>query len=444
MENREEIKTKLQSMSQEELIDLLINRDELANKNSKLEQENNWYREQIAMLKKARFSSSSEQTIAGQLNLFNEVEDVNDHPVEEIAEPVKKSKKKKQREADFSKLPTRIIEHEVEDKHCAVCGNDLRELAPQTIDVLKYQPARYVVERHIVHQYVCPVCTEENLEAEITIAEGAPRRLIKGSVTSPSVVAGIVFNKYVSGTPLYRQEQELKRKKIEISRATMSNWLMKCGEKLEPLYIQMQEDIRKQTHIHMDETTVVVLEDKQATGRSKSYMWVVESGKHEKEQIAWYQYHETREHEIAKEILGADYRGSIHCDGYEAYHKFEQAKVIGCMAHLRRKFVEALEVSPLHKGAKKMNQKQLKQLCDKNPSYGNIQHVLGELSYLFHCESRYQKEGYTIEEIKEHRQEEQKSRVDEIFKCFDEYKLQYSVKSKMGVAIQYAKNRRNI
>ncbi|MGX8833493.1 transposase domain-containing protein [Amedibacillus sp. YH-ame6] len=97
-------------MSQEELIDLLINRDGLANENSKLEQENNWYREQIAMLKKARFSSSSEQTIAGQLNLFNEVEDVNDHPVEEIAEPVKKSKKKKQREADFSKLPTRIIE----------------------------------------------------------------------------------------------------------------------------------------------------------------------------------------------------------------------------------------------------------------------------------------------------------------------------------------------
>lgn len=88
----------------------------------------------------------------------------------------------------------------------------------------------------------------------------------------------------------------------------------------------MQKDIRKQGHVHMDETTVVVLEDKQATGRSKSYMWVVESGKHEKEQIAWYQYHETREHDIAKEIIGADYRGSIHCDGYEAIISLSKPK----------------------------------------------------------------------------------------------------------------------
>lgn len=83
----------------------------------------------------------------------------------------------------------------------------------------------------------------------------------------------------------------------------MSNWLMRYGKKLEPLYVQMQEDIQRQSHIHMDESTVVVLDDKQATGRSKSYMWVVESGKYEKQQIAWYQYHETRGHAIPKEKL---------------------------------------------------------------------------------------------------------------------------------------------
>lgn len=151
-------------MSKDELIDFFINKGVELEDNkqqlAKTEQELNWYKEQIAMLKKARFSTSSEQTIAGQLNLFNEVEDINDLPAEENCEPVKKSKKKKQREADFSKLPTRIIEHEIEDKHCAVCGSEVKELAPQIIDVLKYQPARYVVERHIVHQYVCPTCTE--------------------------------------------------------------------------------------------------------------------------------------------------------------------------------------------------------------------------------------------------------------------------------------------
>lgn len=134
MKNREEIKMKLQSMSEDELVDFFINKDVELKDNkqqlAKTEDELNWYKEQIAMLKKARFSSSSEQTIAGQLNLFNEVEDISDQPVEENLESVKKVKKKKQREADFSKLPTRVIEHEIEDKNCAVCGSEVKELAP--------------------------------------------------------------------------------------------------------------------------------------------------------------------------------------------------------------------------------------------------------------------------------------------------------------------------
>lgn len=55
----------------------------------------------------------------------------------------------------------------------------MKELAPQVIDVLKYQPALYTIERHVVHQYICTSCTDENLEAEIVVAEGAPKRLIK-------------------------------------------------------------------------------------------------------------------------------------------------------------------------------------------------------------------------------------------------------------------------
>ena len=223
MKNRAEIKQKIKSMSEEELVDFILNN----------EIELNWYREQIQLLKKQRYSSSSEKTICGQLTLFNEVEDIHDHAQDiEAKEEPKNKKRKKHREANYSKLPTKVIEHELEDKHCEVCGSELKELAPQIIEVLKYQLARYYVERHIVHEYICPQCTNESLEAEITIAEGAPKRLIKGSVASPSVVAGIAFNKYVSGTPLYRQEQELKRKRLMISRATMSNWLMRSSKLL--------------------------------------------------------------------------------------------------------------------------------------------------------------------------------------------------------------------
>lgn len=434
MKNREEIKKKIQSMSEEQLVDLFIN-----NENNKAEID--WYKEQLVLLNKLRFSSKSEKTICGQLNLFNEVEDIHDNPVEEEAVQ-KKSKKKKTREANFSKLPTKTIEHILEDKRCEICGTDMKELAPQVIDVLKYQPARYTIERHIVHQYICPKCTDENLETEIIVAEGAPKRLIKGSVVSPSVVAGIAFNKYVSGTPLYRQEQELKRKKIEISRANMSNWLMKCGELMKPLMTLMEEDIRKQSHVHMDETTVVVLEDKKTGERDKSFMWMMASGKAEEHQIVVYRYHESREYAFAKEMIGADYRGSIHCDAYEGYHKFEKATVLGCMAHARRYFVEAMEVSPLHKKAKKLNREQLEEFCKEHPSYGNILHVVNRFKKLFAYEALYKDEGLSSSQIKKRRQDEQKPVLDELFECLKNYQSEYTSKAKMGNAITYALNQR--
>lgn len=433
MKNREEIKKKIQSMSEEQLVDLFIN-----NENNKIE--NDWYKEQLALLNKQRYSSTSEKVIVGQLNLFNEVEDINDTPV--IEATVKKVKKKKAREANISKLPTKTIEHELEDKHCEVCGTEMKELAPQIIDVLKFQPARYTIERHIVHQYICPTCTDENLEAEIVVAEGAPKRLIKGSVVSPSVVAGIAFNKYVSGTPLYRQEQELKRKKIEISRSNMSNWLMKSGELMKPLMTLMEEDIRKQSHVHMDETTVVVLEDKKTSERDKSYMWMMASGKNEEHQIVIYRYHESREYEFAKEMIGEDYSGSIHCDAYESYHKFDKATALGCMAHARRYFVQAMEVSPLHEKAKKLKDEQLEELCKENPSYGNTLHVVSRFKMLFAYEALYKDEGLSPSQIKKRRQDEQKPILDELFKCLEKHQGEYTTKSKMGKAITYALNQR--
>lgn len=428
-------------MSKDELVDLFIS-------NQKKDEELNWYREQFEILKKQRFASKSEKAICGQLNLFNEVEDIYDHSVEEdqtSEETEGKSKNKKRRktrEANFSKLPTRIIEHKLEDIHCEICGSEMKELAPEVIDVLKYQPARYTVERHIVHQYICPQCTDENLEAEIVAAPGAPKRLIKGSVTSPSVVAGIVFDKYVSGIPLYRREQELKRRKVEISRATMSNWLMKSANLLKPLYELMLEDARKLSHVHMDETTIVVLEDKKIDNRSKSYMWMLVSGKHEKKQLVIYWYSMSREYDVAKQILGKDFTGGVHSDGYEAYHDLGNVTVFGCMAHARRYIVEAIEVSDLHKRCKKMSIQEQKELCEKNPGYGDLVYILNIIDYLFGCEKEYIAKGLTPSEIKKHRQEEQKPKLDELFTCLEKYQQEHSAKTKAAKAVNYALNQR--
>lgn len=117
-----------------------------------------WYKEQVSLLNKSRYGSTSERVICGQLNLFNEVEDIHDNTVDkdEEEQAPKKPRKLKKREANFSNLSTKVIEHDLENQDCELCGTKMKELASQIIDVLKYQPARYTIERHIMHQYICP------------------------------------------------------------------------------------------------------------------------------------------------------------------------------------------------------------------------------------------------------------------------------------------------
>lgn len=158
--------------------------------------------------------------------------------------------------------------------------------------------------------------------------------------------------------------------------------------------------------------------------------------------MAVYRYHENREHDFAKEMIGEGYTGSIHCDGYEAYHKFEKATVIGCMAHARRKFVEAIEANALHKQAKKLNRKQLEAFCIEHPGYGNIVDIINRIRELFAYETKYIEEGLEPEEIKERRQSEQKPKLDELFERLEKYQSEYSGKSKMQVAITYALNQK--
>ena len=444
MENRKDLQAKLQKMSQEELIDMMIEKEKILIEKEKVQAELDWYKEQFSLLKKARYGSSlSEKIPAAQLNLFNEAEDLQDHPVQEIETTVKKVKRKKTKEMDLSKLPRKIIEHKLENTHCEVCGEEMKELAPEIIDVLKYQPARYYVERHIVHQYICKHCSDEiNEEGEIKakiVSADKPQRLIKGSLASASVVAGIAFNKYVSGTPLYRQEQELKRKGVPITRMNMSGWLMRCAaDYLSPLYEIMKQDIRTCKYVHMDETTVTVLEEK-SERTSKNYMWVAGSGKWEEKQMAMYYYHKNREHEFAQKIIGSDYSGNIHRDGYEAYDKILNAGQFGCMAHFRRYIYEAYE---LDQGSRIKNKEELESYAKTHESFRSISHILKEIRYFFDCEARYNEEKLTPEEIYQRRQEEQKQRLDELFVYLNEIEGKFPKQSKASKAIQYGLNQK--
>ena len=84
----------------------------------------------------------------------------------------------------------------------------------------------------IYYTYACKSCAESADEGCETPIVKAPREknIIPGSFATPEAIAHIMTQKFVMGSPLYRQEQEMNRKGIQLSRQTMSNWILKAAE----------------------------------------------------------------------------------------------------------------------------------------------------------------------------------------------------------------------
>lgn len=163
-------------------------------------------------------------------------------------------------------------------------------------------------------------------------------------MATPSLLAHIIGNKYQLALPLYRQEVMFKQLNIDLKRNTLSNWIMRSADVLEKVLQSLKITLLTQTAIHADETPVTVLQDE----KINNYMWVYCSGRDSPDpnspanSIVIYDYQPSREGACTKLFLG-DYKGYLQVDGYAAYAS-TKATLVGCMAHARRKFMDAQKI----------------------------------------------------------------------------------------------------
>lgn len=110
---------------------------------------------------------------------------------------------------------------------------------------------------------------------------------------------------------------------------------------LSRIYDALKLRLRAQPLIHGDETTVQVLKEKDRQATSTSFMWAYRSGQDSGEPIVLLDYQPGRGQIYPQTFLG-DYRGILMSDGYTAWRTLNDATHVGCMAHSRRRFVDAL------------------------------------------------------------------------------------------------------
>lgn len=135
-------------------------------------------------------------------------------------------------------LPVERIGHRLEGDElvCPQCGETMTEIGTEVVNKLKIIPAQAVVEQHVYYTYACRNCEETDIETPVVKAPHE-KSIIPGSFTTAEAIAHIMTQKFVMGAPIYRQEQELNRQGIPLSRQTMSNWILRASEDyLTPVY----------------------------------------------------------------------------------------------------------------------------------------------------------------------------------------------------------------
>ncbi|MFA9459196.1 IS66 family transposase, partial [Halalkalibacter sp. AB-rgal2] len=303
-----------------------------------------------------------------ELPLFNEVEISADPKVEEpTVETITYQRKKAKGERDLKleKLPKEMIHYSlpVEQQVCSCCQGDLHEMTTEVRRELKVIPAEVKVVEHVQSVYACRRCERESIETPIVKAN-MPKPVFPKSLASPSAMAYIMNQKYVEGLPLYRQEQQFARLGVSLSRQTIANWVIYGATTwLQLIFDRMYQLLMERDHLHADETTLQVLREPGRAATATSYLWLYRSGQGTSP-IVLFDYQQTRASKHPKKFL-SPFKGYLHVDGYAGYNGIPNVKLVGCWAHARRKFDEALKALPEQERTKDVLAKQGLQFCNR-------------------------------------------------------------------------------
>lgn len=334
--------------------------------------------------------------------------------LEDADEPVEE---KKARRRTRHPLPenvetvTTTIDVPAEEKVCAHCGKDKARIGHETSEELEIIPARFIKKQVLRPKYACP-CGE----AGVVIAPLPPRLIEKGRC-GPGLLAHMILAKYLDHLPLYRQEQIFReRYGVYISRQTMSGWVEKVAEYMEAIRRVMKEEMLVKGYLQVDETPVKV-QDPDVTGKTATgYLWVYADPGGD----VLFEFHKSRGLAPPLEFL-KEFKGYIQTDGYQVYESLgtrrPDLRRIGCMAHARRKFHEALQ-----------------------DDQAQALWFIKQISLLYRIERKAREEALTHEQRKELREAHAPEILKTIKNQLDALRDKYPDKTPMAKAIHYALN----
>lgn len=409
----------------------------IAERDEKIRKQNIQIDNMIQALLHARkklFGPSTEVTQTdGQLSLFESVQ--------ELAEQLNLSKEKitvkpytrTARKPGVRKEMLAGFPQEVEkyvlpaEEKCSVCGGEMKVTGKKVVRTeVEFQPAKLIVKQIIQQVAKCVNCgTEDSPNEKCHFQKAAvPVPPLAYSISTPSLIAQVMYQKFALGLPLSRQEKDWYRLGLVLSRSNMANWVIRCSEEwFKPVYWRIYEKLLECDLIHMDETRIRCNKEEGKLPSSESFMWVMRSAASEDIQAAFFFYSRSRGGENARKLL-KDFNGYLITDAYAGYDTVPDIKRALCWSHARRYLIESIPLDsqgkeiPGSKGA-------------EGREYINL---------LFKVEGEIKNLPY--EEKKQKRQDASKPILDAFWTWVEKTSAMYTTNEKLTQALGYCQNQR--
>lgn len=226
-----------------------------------------------------------------------------------------------------------------------------RRIGEEVREQLGFKPAEFFRVQLVRPKYV----RIDNPIAKPVIAP-LPPSLQERCIATPGLIAEVIDNRFVCHLPYYRQEEIFTRLGVHIHRKTLCDWTLLASDWLAIIYREIQYEHWRCPYRQIDETPIRYLEP--GSGKAQQgYLWTsnIPGGS------VFYHWHDGRDAAGLDALFenqnpqltdeGVEQLACIiQCDGYSAYPAWARhkpwIKLMGCHAHVRRKFFEATEQSP--------------------------------------------------------------------------------------------------
>jgi transposase len=309
---------------------------------TRLDRENTALRQQLDLLCHKLFGKKSEAVTEGQLRLafaqLTERDKTRDEPTEmdtgeRPGRPYRQRPKPTGRRPLPATLPRQRVEVDVpEAEKICRCGTAKARIGEAVSEKLDYVPASVRVIETVRPKYACPHCHDG-----VSIA-AAPPQAVERSLATEGLLAHVVLSKYLDHLPLYRLERIFGRDGLDLSRTTLCGWVADVATALAPIGDALRQQITAARYLQTDDTPVTILEE---TGSRKGRIWTYLDPL--TRQVV-FDATPTHEREGPERFL-VGFVGDLQADaytGYDALYRSGRIREIGCWAHARRGFVEAL------------------------------------------------------------------------------------------------------